>query len=67
MAVDAKHAGDIMRYSPFIQVDELSAKYQAVRVEEVEDGWKDGYERSLTHCMHGPSCQTGPSCQASLE
>ena len=48
-------------------MDELSAKYQAVSVEEVEEGWKDVYERSLTHCMHGPSCQTGPSCQASYE
>ncbi|DBA97285.1 hypothetical protein WJX77_012218 [Trebouxia sp. C0004] len=46
-----------------MEVDELSAKYQAVSIEEVEEGWKDVYERSLTSCMHGPACQQGPSCQ----
>ena len=48
------------------QVDELSAKYQAVSIEEVEEGWKDVYERSLTSCMHGAACQQGPSCQVSV-
>ena len=48
------------------QVDELSAKYQAVSIEEVEEGWKDVYERSLTSCMHGAACQQGPSCQVSM-
>lgn len=48
------------------QVDELSAKYQAVGVEEVEEGWKDVYERSLTSCMHGAACQQGPSCQVCM-
>lgn len=50
----------------FGQVDELSAKYQAVSIEEVEEGWKDVYERSLTSCMHGAACQQGPSCQVCM-
>ena len=50
-----------------MQVDELSTKYQAVSLEEVEEGWKDVYERSLTSCMHGASCQQGPSCQVFMD
>lgn len=46
-----------------MQVDELSSKYLPVSIEEVEEGWKDVYERSLDSCMHGPSCQQGPGCQ----
>lgn len=46
-----------------LQVDELTSKYQTVSLEEVAEGWKEVYERSLTSCMHGASCQTGPSCQ----
>ena len=45
------------------QVDELTSKYQTMSLEEVAEGWKEVYERSLTSCMHGASCQTGPSCQ----
>ena len=49
-----------------MQVDELSAKYEAVSIEEVEEGWKNVYERSLTSCMHGAACQQGPACQVCL-
>ena len=48
------------------QVDELTSKYQNVSIEEVAGGWKEVYERSLTSCMHGASCQAGPSCQVTL-
>ena len=47
-------------------MDELSSKYQGVSIEEVEEGWKDVYDRSLSSCMHGPSCQQGPACQVRL-
>ena len=47
-------------------MDELSSKYQGVSIEEVEEGWKDVYDLSLSSCMHGPSCQQGPACQVRL-
>eukprot|EP00057_Strongylocentrotus_purpuratus_P009593 XP_011664067.1 PREDICTED: protein strawberry notch homolog 1 isoform X3 [Strongylocentrotus purpuratus] len=42
---------------------ELLLRYQPVCREDAEVPWKDYYERSKDHCIHGPRCKNASICR----
>lgn len=41
---------------------DLNAKYLPIQKEKAEESWREQYEESQQHCIHGPNCRTGVSC-----
>nr|XP_054771437.1 uncharacterized protein LOC129279369 [Lytechinus pictus] len=44
-------------------ISELLMRYQPINREDAETPWKDYYERSKNHCIHGPRCKHASTCR----
>eukprot|EP00794_Sanderia_malayensis_P010731 gene10731-11878_t len=71
LATEKEHAAHLFTIcrpntglSPFEESKvDLLLKYKAVEPNEAESGWNKQYDKTETHCIHGPDCKSKLGCK----